>query len=141
MAEIIRAPIPLRVLRWRCPNCTRSASRPGRIHEHMACCWYIPENRGCMTCVHFEREPDACGCEPGCNWGNSGGEFVPERCAKGVDLSGRPACTECGGFGSTIASPSLGVSECGACGGDAAEVKAGPIIHCDLWQPNPTEAP
>ena len=114
-------PIPVRELRYRCPFCGRAAGRPGRVREHMARCWWNPENRGCKTCVHFDRGYDEYG----------------DGCFKGVDLWGRPACKECGGHGSIIVGPDLGVSECGACGGDGAEVKPGPIIHCDQWQERP----
>lgn len=132
MTAVLREPIPVRVTRYACPSCARTASSKSRAREHMNRCWRDPANRGCKTCAHFSAAEDACGCEPGCNWGNSG-ESVREHCARGVDLTGRPACTRCGGFGSTIVNG--GASECGDCGGDGVEVKAGPIVHCGEWEP------
>lgn len=126
-------PIPVRVLRHRCPHCTKTYNRPGRTREHMGRCWNNPEARGCKTCQHFVEGHDACGCEPGCNWGNAG-QPVHEGCAVGVNLSGRPACGNCQGEGETFDRGSLGVSECPECGGDGAEVKPGPIVHCEKWE-------
>jgi hypothetical protein len=106
------APIVLTVKRYRCPHCPRSHSSNGRAVAHMARCWFNPAARGCKTCVHFRAGADACGCEPGCNWGN-GDQSVPEHCAAGVDLSG-----------------------------NSAEVKPGPITGCPQWAPlesSPTE--
>lgn len=107
-------PIPVQVTRYRCPSCGRSANSRSRTREHMARCWLDPENRGCKTCR--------------CFWQGAEGEG----CAKGVDLSGRPACTRCAGSGWS----DLGAS-CPDCDNSPEardEVKAGPIIHCDLWQ-------
>jgi hypothetical protein len=103
-AQMLREPIPVRVIRYGCPSCGRRASSKSRAREHMARCWLDPANRGCKTCANFNPAEDACGCEPGCNWGNSG-ESVREHCGKGVDLSGDPA-----------------------------EVKPGPIVHCPEWE-------
>lgn len=129
-------PIPVRVTRYRCPHCVRShSSRSGAV-RHIARCWFNPDARGCKTCAHFEPADDACGCTPGCNWGNSG-QSIPEGCAVGVDLTGRPACPDCKGVGSTVDAGSLGVSECVTCGGDAVEVKPGPIVGCPLWEAAP----
>jgi hypothetical protein len=93
----------------------------------MARCWQDPANRACKTCAHLDvgdyAEPEV---------GYPGRE---ESCVKGIDLSGRPACTRCGGYGTTILPPDFGVSECGDCGGDGAEVKPGPIVHCEMWEP------
>lgn len=90
----------------------------------MARCWHDPANRGCKTCAHFDPgdypEPEV------------GYPGTDERCTVGVGLSGRPACSRCGGFGSTIVGG--GVSECGDCGGDGAEVKPGPVVRCPEWE-------
>ncbi|WP_433731128.1 hypothetical protein ACQP2Y_21890 [Actinoplanes sp. CA-051413] len=118
------APIPVLVRRHKCPHCPRTASRPVRVREHMNRCWYNPAARGCKTCKHFDQDPgDA-------EVGLVGGEF----CGAGVDLTGRPACGTCNGVGETFDRGTLGVSECHECGGDGAEVKSGPIVHCDLWE-------
>lgn len=129
-------PIPFQVTRFRCTTCPRTSSSRTRTREHMGRCWFNPANRGCMTCIHFRREEDACGCEPGCNWGNSG-QSIPEGCAKGVNLDGHPACQRCGG-GGFIGSGPDGVDLCPECDNSPDgrdEVKAGPIIHCEQWQP------
>lgn len=127
----LREPIPVRVIRYGCPSCARTASSKSRARDHMSRCWHDPANRGCKTCAHFNADADACGCEPGCNWGN-GGESVREHCAKGVDLTGRPACARCGGGGLLF---EMGAAtECQTCAGDGAEVKPGPIVHCPEWE-------
>ncbi len=121
-------PIPVRVLRHKCPHCSRTASRPVRVREHMARCWYNPAARGCKTCAHFEQ--DAGDAEIGLVGGES--------CAVGVSLAGRPACPGCGGHG--WADTNWGGQR--PCGpetttvhvGDGAEVKPGPIVHCDFWK-------
>lgn len=124
------APIAFKATRYRCPFCPRTGSSKARVTEHMSRCWTNPEARGCKTCEHFRDGYDACGCEPGCNWGNSG-EPIPESCAAGVDLTGRPQCVACKGWGTT---PGLGVTECPECGGDGSEIKPGPIVHCPKWE-------
>ena len=116
------APIPVRVLRHKCPFCTRTHSRPGRAREHISRCWYNPGTRGCMTCKHFTPR----------GWNDD------DSCAKDVDLEGRPACPACGGYG--LAGNSAGASvDCGPHFtpdhiGDGHEVKPGPITGCDLWE-------
>jgi len=128
-------PIPVRVLRHKCPHCGRTASRPGRAREHIARCWHNPDAKGCKTCKHYRGWADACGCEPGCNWG---GEPIAEHCDVGVSLAGRPACFGCGGSG--WADTNVGASvECGPERsvnhiGDGAEIKPGPIVGCDRWE-------
>lgn len=119
-------PIPFRVLRYRCPHCARTASRPGKTREHMARCWLNPEVRACKTCKHFEQDPG----EP--DVGLMGGEG----CAVGVDLTGRRECSTCKGRGEVFGED-WGVSECPDCGGDGKEIKPGPIIHCDQWEAAP----
>jgi hypothetical protein len=114
-------PIAVTVTRHKCPFCPRTAARPVRAREHMARCWFNPEVRGCKTCKHFEQDPG----EP--DVGLMGGEG----CAVGVDLTGRPQCAACKGWGTT---PGLGVTECPECGGDGAEIKPGPIVHCEKWE-------
>jgi len=115
------APIPIRVLRYKCPHCGRSASRPSRTREHMARCWHNPEARGCKTCKHFEAY--------GPEWGDS--------CGKDVDLTGRPACKTCGGYGTVPGDWELGMTECPDCAGDGGEIKPGPMVGCAEWEPKP----
>ncbi len=81
-------PIRLVVTRYRCPHCARSRSSKKATVEHIGRCWSNPAVRSCRTCRHFEPADDACGCEPGCNWGNSG-KGIPEHCAAEVDLTGQ----------------------------------------------------
>lgn len=112
-------PIPVKVTRYRCPHCPRTGSSKARARTHMARCWYNPAARGCKTCKHFDNTYEDYG----------------EDCNAGVDLSGRPPCTACQGDGRIYLDEiDLGSSECTACGGDAAEVKPGPIVGCDKWE-------
>jgi len=78
-------PIVLTVKRYKCPHCNRSRSARKATVEHMTRCWHNPAARGCRTCGNYSPAEDACGCEPGCNWGN-GGEGIPEHCEAGVSL-------------------------------------------------------
>ena len=55
--------------------------------EHIARCWLNPAVRSCKTCANLEPGGDACGCEPGCNWGSPSGG-IPDSCAAGIDLDG-----------------------------------------------------
>jgi len=114
-------PIPFKVTRYRCPHCPRTASRPVRIREHMTRCWQNPAAKGCKTCKHFD---------PYDAWSDN------ESCKVGIDLSGRPQCKTCGGFGD-VPGEDLGMTECPDCAGDGAEIKPGPIVHCDLWEIDP----
>lgn len=114
-------PIPFTVTRYRCPTCPRTGSSRARITEHIGRCWTNPDARGCKTCKHFEPH--------GPEWGDA--------CAVDVDLSGRPECKACKGYGSTFGDD-LGVTECAECGGDGAEIKPGPIVHCDRWEADPS---
>ena len=85
----------------------------------MSRCWFDPANRGCKTCRLFYRDAE---------WADG--------CAAGVDLSGHPCCQRCNGFGYTQDGMDVG-GPCPDCDNDPEtrdEVKAGPIIHCDLWQ-------
>lgn len=127
------APIPFRVLRYRCPHCPRTASSKTRMVDHIGRCWHNPAARACKTCAHYKSWADGCGCEPGCNWG---GDPLAEHCRLGVSLAGRPACKPCGGRGETFDLGDLGASECYECGGDGAEIKPGPIVGCDRWEPD-----
>ena len=131
------APIAFKTIRYRCPHCIRTGSSKARITEHMGRCWQNPAARGCMTCANFQPAEEACGCEPGCNWGGPEGGY-PESCAAGVSLAGRPACPDCNGSGLVAFDP-LDATECPACGGDGAEVKPGPIVHCSEWEPKTEE--
>lgn len=113
-------PTPVKVTRYRCPSCGRTYSGRSGAREHMGRCWYAPENRGCKTCRWFEHD------------------YEGEGCGKDVDLSGHPTCPTCSGFGFEN-DPWESRQTCTACGNDPAkrdEVKAGPIVHCDLWQPS-----
>lgn len=139
-------PVVLTVKRYRCPYCIRwSRSSKAKTVEHMGRCWYNPAAHGCKTCANFEPEADACGCESGCNWGNSG-QSVPEHCSAGVDLSGRPPCPGCGGYGWADMNNDAQrpcTPETTTCHiGDGREVKPGPITGCPKWAPtqsSPTE--
>jgi hypothetical protein len=52
-------PVELRVVRYRCPYCTRSRSKKAATVEHIARCWHNPETRACKTCVNYEpADPD-----------------------------------------------------------------------------------
>jgi hypothetical protein len=97
------------------------ASSRSRAREHMSRCWWDPANRACKTCIHFER------------WNGEYGDS----CDRGVDLSGHPACPTCNGMGWDPNGMDIG-GPCPECDNSPEvrdEVKAGPIIHCDLWQP------
>ena len=107
-------PIPFKTTRYRCPFCPRTAANVTRMREHIGRCWLNPAARSCKTCKHFE-------------------PYGPENadgCAVGVDLSGRPACTNCGGPGDPW-------NPCERCTGDGAEVKPGPIVGCEKWEAAP----
>lgn len=118
-------PIPVRVIRYRCPHCARSHSARARCVEHMARCWSNPGARGCKTCAHFQAAQPA---EIDTGWPGE-----PEGCASGVDLTGRPACEACGGTGYRPDTWDSGKT-CAACAGDPEEVKPGPIVGCDQWK-------
>jgi hypothetical protein len=79
-------PIAVKVTRYRCPFCPRGWSRKSAAAVHVARCWNNPAVGNCKTCANFEREEEACGCKPGCNWGNND-QPIPEDCAAGVDIS------------------------------------------------------
>ena len=112
-------PIPVKVTRYRCTHCPRTGSSKARVREHIGRCWHNPAARGCKTCKHFDNTYEDYG----------------EDCNVGVDLSGRPACKACNGVGQTFtAGWDGGVSECQECGGDATEIKPGPIVGCDRWE-------
>lgn len=78
-------PIALHVVRYRCPFCTRSRAKRATTEQHIARCWHNPEARACLTCEHYDTGGDACGCAPGCNWGNSGRPVTPS-CGVGLVL-------------------------------------------------------
>lgn len=123
------APIPVLVRRHKCPHCPRTASRPVRVREHMERCWFNPATRGCKTCKHHDFEYG----EPDVGLHGDG-----DVCDQGVNLDGRPACTPCGGSGwkDTSAGAQVPCNAEVTVGhvGDGAEVKPGPIVHCDLWE-------
>lgn len=124
-------PIAVKMTRYKCPHCSRTHSRPVRAREHMARCWFNPEARGCKTCKHFEpawSEP----ADWAIGYGGSGAE---EACGVDIDLTGRPACDNCHGKGTTWTPGGFSVHTCNQCGGDGAEVKPGPIVHCEMWEP------
>jgi hypothetical protein len=125
----VTAPIKVRVTRYQDPHCGRTHSSRRRAEEHMARCWRNPDARGCLTCAHFQPfQPSEL---------DTGWPGEPEHCTAGVDLTGRPACTECVGGKVGEIWDDEGVRACPACHGDHDAVKAGPIVHCDLWQLNP----
>lgn len=76
-------PKAIRVWRFVCPGCKRSASRREVIADHLTRCWKNPDNRACPTCAHFDRgrccrgASDECGCGGQDTWA----------CAAGVPLS------------------------------------------------------
>lgn len=82
-------PEAIMVKRWLCPFCRRSRSSKSATAEHIARCWLNPAVRSCKTCANLEPGYDACGCEPGCNWGSPSGG-IPDSCAAGVDVPEGP---------------------------------------------------
>lgn len=70
--------IPLRTVRWQCPHCRRTRAKRAATEAHIGRCWLNPEVRTCRTCTWYEPAHDACGCEPGCNWGSSDGAVPPD---------------------------------------------------------------
>jgi len=88
------APEPVTVTRWRCPFCHRSRAHKKATAEHIARCWLNPAVRSCKTCANLEPGGDACGCEPGCNWGSPSGS-IPDSCAAGVNISDGQIKTAC----------------------------------------------
>lgn len=50
-------PIAIKVTRYRCPHCTRSASKKPAIRDHIGRCWVNPGNRTCRTCSAYTRYP------------------------------------------------------------------------------------
>lgn len=79
-----REPIPVQVTRYRCPSCSRTMASRSSIRKHINRCWWDPANRGCKTCLHFERER-CCGNAAfygcvGCPTGDT--------CNAGVDITG-----------------------------------------------------
>lgn len=135
-------PIAVRQIRYKCPFCPRTHSRPVRAREHIGRCWLNPDARGCKTCKHFESAAEQCCGAPDLNqcytpWCAD----VADRCRAGVSLAGRPACGACSGSGEVVdvfddefEHP---VAVCPACDGDSAEVKPGPIVHCEKWEAKP----
>lgn len=77
-------PIPITVRRFQCPHCRRTRGKKQAAVEHMGRCWKNPAVRACKTCAHFAPGGDACGCEPGCNWGSSGPDMPS--CGVGREL-------------------------------------------------------
>jgi hypothetical protein len=123
-------PITVKVTRYKCPCCGRTAANRSRAAKHIGNCWLNPEAKGCKTCKHFEpawSEPP--------DWVTGfGGAGDQEQCNADVDLSGRPACDDCHGKGTIWTPGGFSVHTCPQCGGDGAEVKPGPIVHCDKWE-------
>ena len=119
-------PIAVRVTRYQCPPCGRTHSSKRRAVEHIGRCWRNPAARGCKTCRHFDQYPG----EP--DVGLIGGEF----CDAGVSLAGQPAYDIC----KTHTDPNSpfggeGAKDCPDCRADGKEIKPGPVVHCDRWQP------
>jgi len=88
------APEAVVVTRWRCPFCRRSRSHKKAAAEHIARCWLNPAARSCKTCANLSPGYDACGCEPGCNWGSPAGG-VPDSYHAGADISDGEIKTGC----------------------------------------------
>ena len=118
-------PIPVRVTRYRCPHCARSASSKGRSREHIARCWYNPDAKGCKTCKHFDGTYEDYG----------------EDCAVGVDLTGRSECGRCQGTGFDPRYGWDSGEKCPVCGGKPDAVKPGPIVGCEKWEPSRRHSP
>ncbi|MGW1290054.1 hypothetical protein ACWD4N_42195 [Streptomyces sp. NPDC002586] len=78
------AAIPVTVTRYQCPHCCRTRAKQAAAAAHIARCWQNPAVRACKTCEHYDPGGDACGCEPGCNWGAA--EPIPPSCDAGVPL-------------------------------------------------------
>lgn len=80
-------PIPVTVVRHRCPHCGRSRAKEAAAKAHVARCWQNPDVRACKTCVHFEPYVAARSCwgDPYCNCPE-----VPEGCAVGAWPAGMP---------------------------------------------------
>lgn len=74
--------IPLVVTRYQCPHCRRTRAKRPAAESHIARCWQNPAVRACTTCEHYDPGGDACGCDPGCNWGAPGP--IPPSCNAGV---------------------------------------------------------
>lgn len=110
-------PIRIQVVRWKCPACSKSYANKSATTAHIGRCWYNPAARSCKTCDHFI------------------GRMGDDVCTQGVDLTGRPGCERCGGFGTNGGDGGGGVSECHDCGGEGAEIKPGPITGCAEWEP------
>lgn len=59
-------PIPFTVTRYRCPHCTRTASKKAPVRDHIGRCWRNPANRTCRTCSawtppdYFDDAPQEC---------------------------------------------------------------------------------
>jgi hypothetical protein len=85
----VSEPEPITVKRYRCPFCRRSRSSKRATAQHIARCWLNPATRSCKTCANFEEGHDACGCEPGCNWGSPAGG-IPAACTAGRNLPDGP---------------------------------------------------
>lgn len=88
------APETFTATRHRCPFCRRSWSHKQAAAGHIGRCWRNPDVRSCKTCANLEPGGDACGCEPGCNWGSPSGS-IPDSCAAGVDISDGKVRTGC----------------------------------------------
>lgn len=109
-------PIPFTVTRYRCPTCPRTGSSKARIAEHHARCWTNPEARGCKTCKHFDG--------PVPEWGDA--------CDLGVSLAGQKQCARCFGIPDPFG---FGCPDAANHDGDGREIKPGPIVGCDQWEP------
>jgi hypothetical protein len=103
-------PIAVKVTRYQCPFCSRSGAVKARIRDHIGRCWSNPAAQACRTCRNFAAPEETAG---------------EEYCMAGVDLSGQPACTACGGDADPW-------NEHPGCTG--REVKPGPIVHCPKWE-------
>lgn len=82
-------PVLVIVRRWLCPFCRRGRSSKRATTAHVGRCWLNPAVRSCKTCASFDEGGDACGCEPGCNWGSPSGP-IPPSCGAGIELATVP---------------------------------------------------
>lgn len=80
-------PIPVTVVRHRCPHCGQSRAKKTAAAAHVARCWHNPDVRACKTCRHFDPGAPAGGCwgDPYCNCPE-----VPEGCDVGAWPDGAP---------------------------------------------------
>jgi hypothetical protein len=77
MVDVDQEPVAIRVTRYRCPFCLKSASRKTGIRPHIEFCWGNPAKRGCGTCKHYDEGYPDTYTEPG----------EPACCEKGLPMT------------------------------------------------------